>query len=48
MLEPMLRYSYTQRKHLEAPLIAERELFLTHLEFLAARAQRTVYEGGLT
>ena len=34
MLAPISRYPFFQERHLEAPLFAERDLFLTHLESL--------------
>jgi hypothetical protein len=36
MLAPISRYPFFQERHLEAPLFAERDLFLTHLESLGA------------
>jgi integrase/recombinase XerD len=36
MLEPISRYPFFQNRHLEAPLFAERDRFLTHLETLGA------------
>jgi hypothetical protein len=36
MLEPISRYACFQKRHLEAPLFAERDRFLTHLESLGA------------
>ena len=36
MLAPISRHSFFQERHLEAPLFAERDLFLTHLESLGA------------
>ena len=36
MLEPISRYASFQERHLEAPLFAERDRFLTHLESLGA------------
>jgi site-specific recombinase XerD len=36
MIQPISRYAAYQRKHLEIPLLAERDLFLTHLESLGA------------
>jgi integrase/recombinase XerD len=36
MLEPISPYQFFRDKHFEAPLFAERDLFLTHLESLGA------------
>jgi integrase/recombinase XerD len=36
MLAPISRYPFFQERHIEAPLFAERDLFLTHLESLGA------------
>jgi integrase/recombinase XerD len=36
MLAPISRYACFQERHLEAPLLAERDRFLTHLESLGA------------
>jgi hypothetical protein len=36
MLAPISRYPFFQERHLEAPLFAERDLFLSHLESVGA------------
>jgi site-specific recombinase XerD len=46
MLEPISPYKFFQDKHLSAPLLVERDLFLTHLESLGARPREVRMKAG--